>query len=444
MYVKILSIFRLLLCDVCPMSTGSPEQVQKSEFSRNGQVSTITKRASARDESDRRKMASHDNTTAVVRKLLHNYNPKVSPMNTKPTEVRIGVYVKSFYSISEQTMDFSLGMYLRQSWCDPRLTFEPIDGHLTSISLVDDGWEKLWTPDTYLSNEKRSTFHNVMKPNRLMKLNSTGHVWYVTKISTVLSCPMKLHKYPMDKQSCSIVFESFGYTMDTMYFTWLDSPVHFEPSIELPQHTITDTIQHDCSQNYTAGAFPCLEIKFLLQRDIGYYLMWVYLPSSLIVVLSWASFLINIEKVAKRVSVGLVIILTMTTWNTGIQSSLPHVSYIKSIDIWLSSCFTFVFASLVEVGIVHVMSQKTNKSSKLTSLSMSASPSIPESPSTDRKSTDVVIEMQRNEEEEKKERQERAKNVDSHRKSKAQRFDEICRVFFPLAFLLFTVGYWTL
>ena len=377
MYVKTLSIFWLLLCDVFPMSTGSPEQVQKSEFSRNGQGSTIKKRASARDESDRHKIASHDSTTSVVSKLLHNYNPKVPPMNTKPTEVRIGVYVKSFYSISEQTMDFSLSMYLKQNWCDPRLTFEPIDGHVTSISLADDGWEKLWTPDTYLSNEKRSTFHNVMKPNRLMKLNSTGHVWYVTKISTVLSCPMKLHKYPIDKQSCSIVFESFGYT------------------IELPQHTITDTILHNCLQNYTAGAFPCLEIKFVLQRDIGYYLMWVYLPSSLIVVLSWASFLINIEKVAKRVSIGLVIILTMTTWNTGIQGSLPRVSYIKSIDIWLSSCFTFIFASLVEVGIVHVMSQNTKKSSMLTSLSMSGSPSMPESPSTDRKCTDVVIEMQR-------------------------------------------------
>ena len=95
---------------------------------------------------------------------------------------------------------------------------------------------------------------------------------YVTKISSTFSCPMKLHKYPMDTQYCSILFESFGYTMDTMYFKWLDAPVDVDPAVELPQFTLAGKILYDCSQNYTSGAYPCLEIRFVLERDIGYFL----------------------------------------------------------------------------------------------------------------------------------------------------------------------------
>jgi len=39
-----------------------------------------------------------------------------------------------------------------------------------------------------------------------------------------------------------------------------------------------------------AGAFPCLEILFVMRRDIGYFLIQVYVPSILIVILSWVSF----------------------------------------------------------------------------------------------------------------------------------------------------------
>ena len=44
-----------------------------------------------------------------------------------------------------------------------------------------------------------------------------------------------------------------GYTMDTLYFAWLDSPAEVDTAVELPQFTLKDIIVLDCSQNYTAG-----------------------------------------------------------------------------------------------------------------------------------------------------------------------------------------------
>lgn len=41
------------------------------------------------------------------------------------------------------------------------------------------------------------------------------------------------------------------------------------------------------------------------------------------------------------------------TQNQQSQSSLPPVSYIKAIDVWMSSCTVFVFASLLQFGLVN-------------------------------------------------------------------------------------------
>ena len=58
------------------------------------------------------------------------------------------------------------------------------------------------------------------------------------------------------------------------------------------------------------GVFPCLEILFILRRDIGYFLIQVYVPSILIVILSWVSFWINVDASPARVSLGLLTVLT--------------------------------------------------------------------------------------------------------------------------------------
>src|SRR6185503_3384526 len=86
---------------------------------------------------------------------------------------------------------------------------------------------------------------------------------------------------------------------------------------------------------------------------IGYFIFQTYMPSILIVALSWVSFWINHEATSARVALGITTVLTMTTISTGVRSSLPRISYVKAIDIYLVMCFIFVFAALLEYAVVN-------------------------------------------------------------------------------------------
>lgn len=121
----------------------------------------------------------------------------------------------------------------------------------------------------------------------------------------------------------------------------------------MPQFKIADYKTSTYLEQLDTGVYGRLSLSFLLQRYIGYFIFQTYLPSILIVMLSWVSFWINHEATSARVGLGITTVLTMTTISTGVRSSLPRISYVKAIDIYLVMCFVFVFAALLEYAAVN-------------------------------------------------------------------------------------------
>ncbi|KAF0028554.1 hypothetical protein F2P81_019641 [Scophthalmus maximus] len=82
-------------------------------------------------------------------------------------------------------------------------------------------------------------------------------------------------------------------------------------------------------------------------------MLQTYFPTMLMVVLSWVSFWIDRRAVPARVSLGITTVLTMSTIITGVSSSMPQVSYVKAVDIYLWTSFLFVFLSVIEYAVVN-------------------------------------------------------------------------------------------
>ncbi|XP_053733914.1 glycine receptor subunit alpha-2 isoform X3 [Synchiropus splendidus] len=330
------------------------------------------------------------------------YDARIRPnFKGPPVNVTCNIFINSFGSIAETTMDYRVNIFLRQKWNDPRLAYSKYPD--SSLDLDPSMLDSIWKPDLFFANEKGANFHDVTTDNKLLRIFKDGNVLYSIRLTLILSCPMDLKNFPMDVQTCTMQLESFGYTMNDLIFEWLENgAVQVSDGLTLPQFIMREEKELGyCTKHYNTGKFTCIEVKFHLERQMGYYLIQMYIPSLLIVILSWVSFWINMDAAPARVALGITTVLTMTTQSSGSRASLP-----KDEDI---SDGRFNFA-----GYNLSLPAKDGSAVK------NATPT-PNAPLSAVKDVDTM----------------KKKFVD-----RAKRIDTISRAAFPLAFLIFNVFYW--
>ncbi|XP_037546387.1 glycine receptor subunit alpha-3 [Nematolebias whitei] len=287
------------------------------------------------------------------------YDARIRPnFKGPPVNVSCNIFINSFGSIAETTMDYRVNIFLRQQWNDPRLAYAEYPDD--SLDLDPSMLDSIWKPDLFFANEKGAHFHEVTTDNKLLRIFKNGNVLYSIRLTLTLSCPMDLKNFPMDAQTCIMQLESFGYTMNDLIFEWQENgPVQVAEGLTLPQFILKDESDlRYCTKHYNTGKFTCIEVRFHLERQMGYYLIQMYIPSLLIVILSWVSFWINMDAAPARVALGITTVLTMTTQSSGSRTSLPKVSYVKAIDIWMAVCLLFVFSALLEYAAVNFVSRQ--------------------------------------------------------------------------------------
>ncbi|XP_029434726.1 gamma-aminobutyric acid receptor subunit delta isoform X2 [Rhinatrema bivittatum] len=289
------------------------------------------------------------NLDDLMKGYARNFRPGIGG---PPVNVALAIEVASIDHISEVNMEYTMTVFLRQSWRDERLSYNHTNKTLGLDSRFVD---KLWLPDTFIVNAKSAWFHDVTVENKLIRLQPDGVILYSIRITSTVACDMDLSKYPMDEQECMLDLESYGYSSEDVLYHWSESQhqIHGLDKLELPQFTITNYRFTMEMMNFKSGQFPRLSLRFYLRRNRGVYIIQSYMPSVLLVAMSWVSFWISQSAVPARVSLGITTVLTMTTLMVSARSSLPRASAIKALDVYFWICYVFVFAALVEYAFAH-------------------------------------------------------------------------------------------
>uniref|UniRef100_A0A915PSR5 Uncharacterized protein n=1 Tax=Setaria digitata TaxID=48799 RepID=A0A915PSR5_9BILA len=259
--------------------------------------------------------------TDIINKLLgKGYDWRVRPPGTNlsiagghgPVVVSVNMLIRSISKIDDVNMEYSVQLTFRESWVDGRLAFGYPRDNTPDFVILTAG-QQIWMPDSFFQNEKQAQRHMIDKPNVLIRVHKDGTILYSVRISLVLSCPMHLQS---------------------------KDPVQLKEGLHssLPSFQLSNVTTTFCTSKTNTGTYSCLRTVLELRRQFSYYLLQLYVPSSMLVVVSWVSFWLDRTAIPARVTLGVTTFLTMTTQASGINAKLPPVSYTKAIDVWIGGC----------------------------------------------------------------------------------------------------------
>nr|XP_042139777.1 gamma-aminobutyric acid receptor subunit alpha-6 isoform X2 [Peromyscus maniculatus bairdii] len=300
-----------------------------------------------------------ENVSRILDNLLEGYDNRLRPgFGGAVTEVKTDIYVTSFGPVSDVEMEYTMDVFFRQTWTDERLKFK---GPAEILSL-----------------------------NNLMN----GTILYTMRLTINADCPMRLVNFPMDGHACPLKFGSYAYPKSEIIYTWKKGPLY---SVEVPEESssllqydlIGQTVSSETIKSNT-GEYVIMTVYFHLQRKMGYFMIQIYTPCIMTVILSQVSFWINKESVPARTVFGITTVLTMTTLSISARHSLPKVSYATAMDWFIAVCFAFVFSALIEFAAVNyftnLQSQKAERKAQT-----AAPPPVAISKATEPREAEIVV-----------------------------------------------------
>ncbi|EGT59284.1 hypothetical protein CAEBREN_10979 [Caenorhabditis brenneri] len=410
-------------------------------------------------------------TQPNIYNLLQQANTRPPTANASiPLAVKLGMYLESLGNFRSSEMSFDVDLYVYMSWQDTRLAHNFSDYVLINN---DEIRKQIWLPDLYFANARQASFQEVTVPNFNLFVAPDGTVAYSCRCTLTVACSLNLRYYPMDQQMCAIRVLSYAYIAKQVNVTWFDkNPVRFNEEIGLPEFQIEHVSNAYCNGSYqyalTADSFKsddfsCLTGNLYLSRSIGYNLVQSYIPTGLIVMISWVSFWIDRRAVPARVTLSFTTLVSLTTLGNGLRFGLPQVSYAKAIDLWYGACMFFVFCALLEFATINSYMRKSEKfdsmAKKMQSVVLTgrrgAAGNVVDALNDDwctystengRKSFSAmfgdIFEGAGNAISPRRNRYRGVDRISANHSRHALKIDKACRYLFPFAFFMWNVFYW--
>lgn len=255
---------------------------------------------------------------------------------------------------------------------------------------------------------------------------------------------------------------SFSYSEQEVSYRWKikgDSvdwkPIQIDNGVVLSQFDLLGTDWNHSRyivQNNFLYKFIGMNIG--LKRHTGYYLLQVYIPCFMLVILSWVSFYLNREATSDRSCIGIMCVLSLATLSFDVRNDIPNVPYVTALDWFLIMCYLFLFASLLEFTLVHYFT-KIGYGDNFVPIDFDSQDEINQEATVSQKYSKKLPNMKRNKNFKenikmfwkcltsdstfKDELKKRAhfKGINS-----VSKCDKMARVFFPASFIILNLIYW--
>ena len=184
---------------------------------------------------------------------------------------------------------------------------------------------------------------------------------YELTVKADIVCNFNLKNYPFDIQYCSFTF--ILDEISSEYVKLYPKEIAYKGKTKLSEYEISNLINDSVKIEGYSGLTVTVEFKNMYT----YYITSTYIPTILLVVISYLTFWFEIDDFNDRIMVSLTSLLVLASLFSQISSGLPHTSYLKLIDIWFLGCIVsdfIIILSLVivnrKIGMVNPLKHKTS------------------------------------------------------------------------------------
>ncbi|XP_068216524.1 uncharacterized protein [Palaemon carinicauda] len=298
------------------------------------------------------------------------YQNQLPPMGSTGTALHLQseLLITRIASIDELNMAITLELGVTLNWIDERITLKHLKSSGAGTILTKQDKSKIWKPSykfTNLQGGKAQLLEENMKVltangpklpgfnNQDMdiiypgKNNSLSLVQYYT---ATITCDLLFLRYPFDNQVCSVNIQLPSTYNNYVMFDIVDSVIVYTGPEDLPLYTVK---RFSIGQAATSNL---MVFEFEMARRPGVAILSTFLPSLLILLVSWATLFVNLEDLNVRAIMSLTTLLVLYTLFANQTSSLPKTSEVKLVDLW----FFFIIFILFGNIMMHIFVRKNS------------------------------------------------------------------------------------
>lgn len=266
----------------------------------------------------------------------------------EPIPIAIGVKLHQLTSINQKAENFTAVVRLTMRYKQPELSFRPDSGEPpfrmyevpAFLKLVQS--KGLYWPEYIVVNQQGR--RDVTTD--LVTLEPDGEVLYASQSTMTFQAPdFDFRRFPFDHQVFHIrirtVLPEDIYVYQPMErASGLGDQLGEEEWIVYDQST--EVISHKNDFGYIQSEFV---FSFQAHRHLIYYLVRIFVPMLIILVVSWFTF--QLKDYVKRIDVGITNLLLFIAFNFTVSSDLPRLGYITAMDAFMTGAFVITGAVLL-------------------------------------------------------------------------------------------------
>ena len=272
--------------------------------------------------------------------LTGQAQPQGDKVLETPIEVKTGLKILRISAVNSQNENFSVLGSMRMDWTDPALAFSPDTCNCTVKLYTDKEFDRFladvgsrWPAFTFFNQ-----LGNRWVASRAAAIWPDGRARYAESFNTTFQADFDFRQYPFDTQTFPIyldlVYPTTSYTLaDLPGYSEID-PAHGEDEFIITEFTATPSTEAPSAADNPVSR---MTFSFNAPRHLNYYVLQVFLPIILIILISWFTFFLR--DYTRRIEAAGANILLFIAFSWSLADNYPRLGYLTFLDAVMSVTF---------------------------------------------------------------------------------------------------------